>query len=507
MQFLLAIFGAVQALNGQDTIVIPPKCGGPNKIQCAAGLECVFASFQLSDPNAGGFCVFPGTSVNSALFNLPTSVASPTAIATTVAPTQSAAAVQTSAVGYQSTTAAQTTTSGWIAYEEGQSNYWNLYWKGTRFRKADYEECQSFQRLNHFPKTSIITKKDTLVRLLRTMKFLYGSVYDFFPLSFSVPTEFKKYMRYVHQEDERGEKSIWICKPADLSRGRGIFVFRELHELSYDCNAVVQKYISNPLLISGYKFDIRCYVLVRSYNPLVIYLYQDGLTRFATEPYGLNNLGNMFSHLTNTSINKLSPTLNQEKDDVGPGCKWNFEKLKDHLNGRNIDFDEIWERIKALVILTMLPVAQEVPPQPQGCFELYGFDFIIDSNLKTWILEINLSPALSVDTQIDVQVKRPLLLDMMLLLDLAAEDGDLAHEYKSQLDKSKLKMRRTRLAQPPPTVQTKNLWAPSKCGRYQKIFPSPELNHSLDPLPKVGDVIIVNSAKNESPDYRNQEEI
>lgn len=94
-------------------------------------------------------------------------------------------------------------------------------------------------------------------------------------------------------------------KPANLSRGRGIHLIDDLREVNIDELSVISKYVSNPLLINGHKFDLRIYVLVTSYEPLKIYVFKEGLARFATETYSnVIDKNNNFVHLTNYSINK-----------------------------------------------------------------------------------------------------------------------------------------------------------------------------------------------------------
>jgi tubulin polyglutamylase TTLL2 len=126
---------------------------------------------------------------------------------------------------------------GWTS-QNNEITYWNLYWKGSRFTSSEYSQCQPFQRMNHFQSSGCLTKKESLNRLLRTLKHIYGNIYDFFPESYCLPSEYKKFLREYQNDVNLNLKQIWIAKPVDLSRGRGIFIIKELHELRYDSRFV-----------------------------------------------------------------------------------------------------------------------------------------------------------------------------------------------------------------------------------------------------------------------------
>lgn len=297
-------------------------------------------------------------------------------------------------------------------------NNWNLYWKACGFTNSDYKNVKRWQILNHFPKGNTITRKDSLARCLKRMRMVYGPVYNFFPASFNLPNDYTKFLSYFTKVQNKKGKQTWICKPSDLSRGRGIFLFDCLSDLLYEGSTVVQRYIDNPYLIGGYKFDLRIYAVVTSYHPLRIYIHQDGLVRFGTEKYAGSMLHNKFAHLTNTSINRNGPSYSTDKERIGAGCKWSISQLRTYFQQCSIDDRLVWERIKHMISLTILMQTNAIPEYAKQSVELYGFDIILDQKLKPWLLEVNFTPALGNDCAADVTVKLPMLVDF---LDLARQ--------------------------------------------------------------------------------------
>lgn len=115
---------------------------------------------------------------------------------------------------------------------------------------------------------------------------------------------------------------------------------------------LASRYIMNPHLINGLKYDLRVYVLVTSFNPLKVYLYSDGLVRFATELYNIDpkSMNHKYVHLTNFSINKKNTAKFVKNNDQSDGSsdnenggadssKWDFRQLASAFRKQGHSFD------------------------------------------------------------------------------------------------------------------------------------------------------------------------
>ena len=87
------------------------------------------------------------------------------------------------------------------------------------------------------------------------------------------------------EKKEKVEHKIFIIKPECESQGKGIYLTRTWEDIDPHDHVVAQHYIDPPYLIGGLKFDLRIYVLLYGINPMKVYLFDEGMARFATKPY------------------------------------------------------------------------------------------------------------------------------------------------------------------------------------------------------------------------------
>lgn len=377
----------------------------------------------------------------------------------------------------------------------------------------------AYQKTNHFPLSWHLGNKDLLWRGICRLRRRVGPACEITPQGYVLPDESKPWAA----AREQNPKAAWIFKPVNSSCGRGIRVLtsqisRSVEDELVKRGGIVQRYITNPLTVNGYKFDLRIYVVVASYDPLRIYLNDEGLARFATEKYSASpkTLSSRTMHLTNYSVNKHSTAYVKNTDgkdmagsakawcehsspqtwessegperseegamvDVGEeveaeeaeaeedgpedgmgeagASKWSLQQLRVHFEQEGLDFTGLMARIEDLAIKTVLAAEPEIVTgwhqglnftgsvatassgvgwddaasngdsegegrrwPNQTCFEIYGFDVLVDEALKPWLLEVNVSPSLSSSSPFDKRVKTKLVADSLTLVGLRPFD-------------------------------------------------------------------------------------
>ena len=196
----------------------------------------------------------------------------------------------------------------------------------------------------------------------------------------------------------------WIVKPVGKAQGKGIFLINSLaqvrrwkdaHGLGGGANGirdekfVVSKYVDDPYLVGGRKFDLRVYVVVTGFKPLKAWVARAGFARFCVRKYVPVNSGNdgdlndHFAHLTNVAIQKNHGAYSETH-----GGKWSLENLRVFLTGtRGLDAtNALFTSLNAVILKSLRSVENVMHNDPHS-FEVYGYDLLVDENLKPWLIE------------------------------------------------------------------------------------------------------------------------
>ncbi|XP_045382219.1 tubulin polyglutamylase TTLL6 [Lemur catta] len=345
-------------------------------------------------------------------------------------------------------------------------------------------EMKSYQKINHFPGMNEICRKDLLARNMSRMCKMFPKDFHFFPRTWCLPADWGDLQTYSRSRKNK----TYICKPDSGCQGRGIFITQTVKEIKPGEDMICQLYISKPFIIDGFKFDLRIYVLVTSCDPLRIFVYNEGLARFATTTYSrpcTDNLDDICMHLTNYSINKHSSNFSR---DAHSGSKRKLSTFNMYMEKHSYDVERIWRDIEDVIVKTIISAQPIIKHNyhtcfpnhtlNSACFEILGFDILLDRKLKPWLLEVNHSPSFSTDSWLDKEVKDNLLYDTFVLINLRSCNKKKVLEKERQRGRflQQCRSREIRIEEAKgfqaSWLQKTEKYEKENCGGFRLIYPS-----------------------------------
>jgi tubulin polyglutamylase TTLL1 len=231
---------------------------------------------------------------------------------------------------------------GWVRAGPEESD-WNLYWASVHsvrqlFSPESGQRLTDHQLINHFPNHYELTRKDLMVKNIKRYRKEVERLYaetaaeragagdaadlDFLPVTYLLPADYSLFV----EEFRKNPAQMWIMKPTSKAQGKGIFIINKLTQIKKWAPApnrpnapqvqreayVISRYIDDPLLIGGKKFDLRIYALVSAYRPLKVHVHRSGFARFCSYKYtnDVTTIDNEYIHLTNVAIQKHAEDYN-----------------------------------------------------------------------------------------------------------------------------------------------------------------------------------------------------
>ena len=216
----------------------------------------------------------------------------------------------------------------------------------------------------------------------------------------------------------------------------------EKEEKIYNCSKIlIQKYIENPLLYKGRKCDMRIWVLLT--HQMKVFLFKEGHLKTCSVEYDINSQ-NAFTHITNYSFQKYNSNFQKfEKGNEVPF--YEFQKFidKEYPEKKYKIKKDLMKQIKEIISLTMRSGKDKINKNGRSHqFEIFGYDFMLDSDFNVFLIEINTNPGLEISSPW-IQIVVPRMLDdaLRLTVDKVFEPiYDFSKDYKGNYTEEQKKL-------------------------------------------------------------------
>ena len=326
-----------------------------------------------------------------------------------------------------------------LEYHDEITNKRNLF-----LTLLKYCEKKHYNLFTFFPFTIIFElKHKTLETQLKHFEYIYDKIENYI-CGTNTDLFNHKYNEifYTYQTRKLGNEqriffpkthydgyNLWLIKAINLNRGMGIKVENDLDKIEKEiieindnlkmeisnkkkrkCKCIlIQKYIEKPLLYQGRKFDIRLWVLFIGNKPDNVYIFKEGHLKATCGNYDLNSK-DIYVHLTNYSIQKY----NSDFSKIEIGNEIPFKDLQKDLDSKKIKINfrnNIYPKIVRIVRITAGAAKAKINMMNRkNCFEIYGYDFMIDEKFNPFLIEINTNPGFEFSSPL-INMLLPRLID------------------------------------------------------------------------------------------------
>ena len=255
-----------------------------------------------------------------------------------------------------------------------------------------------YQKINRFFNFQEYVSKSLLYINYKKLEKKFPMEYNYMFETYSFPEEKKiiekKFKNYISEKED----DMWMIKPKLGSIGGQISLLSNFTNIKLN-QYIITKYLKNPHLIRGYKYDIRFHGLISTIKPLKLYLYNEGFVRIASEKFSILNTQNKYVFLTNLLLNQKNKNkyiYPQNFPNMEGSNLWNLEYFQKYCDRNNINYNKKFSEVGDIFIKAIISVREKLLKyiektnlEYSNFYHLIGFDIIFDENLKPYLLEMN----------------------------------------------------------------------------------------------------------------------